>query len=1100
MLNFIRPFEYAHEQDNSYTSDKLCRYAFCYGQFYNGHQMSFGKSRVQYNNFLWSYVRYEDYDVYFNQNGKELARNTATIAGAEMERIENLFNHTLSSRVIFVVYNKLTDFRQGNQGLVTGKEDNNIGGVTQISSNIVFLYFEGDYEKFTHQIAAVLAQLFINDLLYGTLLRQNITNSTLINLPEWYTAGLVSYVAEDWNFEIEDRVKDGILSGKYEKFNRLTGEDARYAGHSLWHYIAETFGESVISNILYITKVDKNANRGFQYTLGSSVKELSYDWTGYYLSHFKQDTIKLSTGKKLIKRPARFTHYQHVAVSPGGKYAAYVSNKMGRYKVFLLDTETGKRHKILRREHKLDQITDYSYPVLAWHPTGLILTFITEEEGGLKLYFYNLADKSLQQRNLLYYEKILSFAYSPDGSKMVFSAVQNGQSDLFVFTPASGTSEQLTDDYADDLYPRFARGAGSIVFSSNRPTDTIRYDTTRNVQPTRDLFIYNFAQRSPILIRLSDGGYNNESHAIETSRDKYLFLSDKTGIINRYFASFDSTITAIDTAVHYRYNTTTRPLTDYTRNILEHDYSPRSAKGISAQVVSSRYNLFAETIDLEAKTKPSPITPFRRKYSQRMAEQDSLARIRRTVIPIVSIANDQFVINQSDTLTLGAELVDINNYQFEKDKIDLYNEKFEGYNLRLTLDTARQQEPKIRVYQRAYFPNFLVNQIDFSFLNASYQTFTGGAFYFNPGMNLLFKIGANDLLEDYRITGGVRFALDFDANEYLVSFENLKGRIDKTWVFHRQAFKNITTDNFLIKTHSNEVFGVFKFPFSQVSATKLTLSGRYDRTVYLSEQSIIGSLKRPNIDRYWAGIKLEYIFDNVRNLGINLYDGTRLKIFGEAYQEALGRWDDLFVVGADVRQYINIHRNLIWANRLAASTSFGSSALIYYLGSVDNWINFSQQKVPTFIPFSEIPIDNEKNYAYQALATNMRGFPQNIRNGNSFAVFNSELRLPVFRYFANYPISNAFINNFQIVGFMDVGAAWNGLDPFANNNAYNRIEYVEKNVKVIIDTQRSPLVAGYGFGLRSQLLGYFIRLDWAWGIENRTILPRIFYLSLNLDF
>lgn len=1069
-------------------------------QFYNGHQMSFGKSRVQYNDFYWSFLRYENFDVYFNENGSSLAQNTARLASTEMARIEELFNHTLSSRVIFVVFNKLSDFRQGNQGLITGKDDYNIGGVTQIANNKIYLYFEGDYEKFRQQLAGALAQLFMNDLLYGTLLRQNIANSTLINLPEWYTAGLVSYVAENWNFDIEDRVKDGVLSGKYEKFNRLTGEDARYAGHSIWHYIAETFGESVIGNILYITKVDKNANRGFLYVLGTPVKELSYDWMGFYIARFRPDTLNLPKGEKLVRYPRRYTHYHQAAISPGGKYVAYVANKMGKYKVFIVDTETGKRKKILRREHKLEQITDYSYPVTAWHPSGTILSFITEEEGGLKLYYYNLSDKRLLKRNLLYYEKVLSFAYSHDGTKMVFSAVKNGQSDLFVFTPASGTSEQITNDYADDLFPRFANGSKSIVFSSNRLRDTLINDTSTQVQFSKDLFVYNFAQRSKILTRLSTDNYTNHIQAIESSRDNYIFLSDKTGVINRYVVSFDSAISSIDTAIHYRYFAVSNPLTDYSRNLLEHDFSVKSGKSITSHVQNSKYHLYQQSTDPEHFVKEMPLSPFRRRYNRVIAEKDSLARIKRITIPIQTIADDQIVINHTDTLRLGAELVDINNYQFEKDKIDLYNEKFGNYNLQLIFDTTAQKPPKIRIYQRTYYPNFMVNQIDFSFLNASYQAFTGGAFYFNPGMNLLFKIGANDLFEDYRVTGGVRFSLDFDANEYLVSFENLKGRIDKQWVFHRQAFKNITTDNYLIKTHTNEFFGIFKYPFSQVSAVRMTINGRYDRTAYLSEQFIPGSLNRPNNVRYWTGLKLEYIFDNVRNLGINLYDGTRLKVFGEAYQEITGRWDDLFVVGTDVRHYINLHRNLVWANRFAASSSFGSSSLIYYLGSVDNWINFSQHRTPTFIPFSEIPIDYTKNYAYQALATNMRGFPQNIRNGNSFAVFNTELRMPLFRYLANYPISNAFINNFQIVGFFDVGSAWSGLDPFSGQNAYNKIEYEEKNIKVIIDTQRSPVVAGYGFGLRSQLLGYFIRLDWAWGIENGMVLPHIFYLSLNLDF
>ena len=53
---------------------------------------------------------------------------------------------------------------------------------------------------------------------------------------------------------------------------------------------------------------------------------------------------------------------------------------------------------------------------------------------------------------------------------------------------------------------------------------------------------------------------------------------------------------------------------------------------------------------------------------------------------------------------------------------------------------------------------------------------------------------------------------------------------------------------------------------------------------------------------------------------------------------------------------------------------------------------------------------------------------------------------------------------------------------------------------IIIDKKRDPVVWGYGFGLRSRLLGYFVRADWAWGIENNMVMPNVFYLSLSLDF
>jgi hypothetical protein len=64
---------------------------------------------------------------------------------------------------------------------------------------------------------------------------------------------------------------------------------------------------------------------------------------------------------------------------------------------------------------------------------------------------------------------------------------------------------------------------------------------------------------------------------------------------------------------------------------------------------------------------------------------------------------------------------------------------------------------------------------------------------------------------------------------------------------------------------------------------------------------------------------------------------------------------------------------------------------------------------------------------------------------------------------------------------------------------------------ISVEVQKEPLVAGFGFGARAYLLGYFVRGDVAWGIEDGRLVERInkhgrrtkapvFYFSLNLDF
>jgi len=147
-----------------------------------------------------------------------------------------------------------------------------------------------------------------------------------------------------------------------------------------------------------------------------------------------------------------------------------------------------------------------------------------------------------------------------------------------------------------------------------------------------------------------------------------------------------------------------------------------------------------------------------------------------------------------------------------------------------------------------------------------------------------------------------------------------------------------------------------------------------------------------------------------------------------------------------------------------------------------------------------IPVNPDMHYGFQALATNMRGFSQNIRNGNSFVLINSEIRWPIVRYLAGHPLRSNFLNSLQVVGFGDIGTAWSGKNPWAGSNAYDNEVIINGPVKVTLDSNRQPIVAGFGAGARAQIFGYFVRADWAWGIENSYILPRIFYLSFSLDF
>lgn len=1081
----------------------LCSFA----QFYSGSQMEFGKNRVQFDEpRLWQWYKFEKYNVYFYMGGKELGMYAAQHAKDHIRNIEKLLDYTLDDKIEFMVYNKMSDYRQSNIGLEY-EEPYNVGGVTKIVGSKVFLYFDGDHKNFDKQIKAGIAEVLINQMMYGGNVKDVVKNSTLLNLPSWYVQGLVSYIANDWNTDIDSRVRDGILNKKYQKFNGLEGVDALYAGHSIWNYIAETYGESVISNILYMAKVTRNIESAFLFVLGVSMKNLTAEWMNYYETQYhEKDTTKSVPAVSLLKKIKITRVYQRFKTSPDGNYAVYTTNEYGKYKIFLYDIKKKKAKKILRREQKIDRPTDYSFPLVAWHPNGQLFAFITERKGEMLLQYYTLSTKKIETLKIFNFEKVLDFSYSDDGRLIVMSAVQNGQSDIYIYTPGAGNADPVTRDIYDDLNPRFISNSTKIIFSSNRPGDTIRFmsgyplDLKPHQQPlnNQDLFIYSFKAKNPVLRRVTNTPLITETYPAEFDKDHLCFLSDESGIRNRYLGVLDSAIAYVDTAEHYRYFTRTYPITNYSRNIIEQDVNQKAKKITEVFFNERKYRMVVHDYPATTAGLNTPLanTAYQASILKKLSKEKEIKKDNETKTPVMQTV--QVIKTETAPAKKDSGLIDINNYVFENEpKKPVKNVEIPAV-AQSNLDTAAPAPPPVfqLPQQRNYFiffsTDYVITQLDNSFLNASYQKFSGpGPIFLSPGFTGFFKLGLSDLFDDYKITGGVRISADLNSNEYYMSFENRLKRLDKQIILHRQALDYAQNPPFF-KVMTHQAKYVLKYPFTETSGIRGTIDARQDRTSFYAYDD--ASLTKENEYEYWGGAKLEYVFDNTRKRGLNLYYGTRLKLFAEYFNQLNQKETHMEVVGCDIRHYTKIHRDFILANRLAASTSFGKKKLVYYMGGVDNWFD------PQFN--YNTPVSMDENYAYQTLATPMRGFTQNIRNGNSFALLNTELRMPIFRYIMNKPLKSDFFNNLQVVGFTDVGTAWTGKSPYDDENSLNTqvIGGPPQPVTVIVETRREPIVAGYGWGLRSRLLGYFMRVDWSWGWEDGRFRPRVFYWSFSLDF
>ena len=1076
-------------------------------QFYNGTHVGFGKNRVQYDYFEWKFYRYAKYETYFYTGGKELAIYTAKVARKHIKDQEAFFEYDLRDKIQFIIYNKQSHFKQSNVGL--SLENGELGGITNIMGSKVYLYFNGDHDDFNQKIKEGIAQVLVNQQIYGSNWRQVLKNSSLMSVPEWYQKGLTSYLSKGWSPEIENSVRDGVTSGKYKKFNRLSDDDAIIAGHSLWAYVVDTYGEAVIPNILYMTRVTQSIEKGFLYVLGVSMKSLTKEWHIYYAKEYKdltKTTQEDYLAKEIFKIKKR-RNYSEFKVSPDGNNFAYVTNQLGQYKIYIYYKDNDKKYKIYKKEFKLDRINDKSYPILEWHPSSEKLAYVTEEKGVLLMHFFDINSGGIQVKALFNMEKVTAMDYSESGKEMVFSGVYKGQSDLYIYYPGPNSHKKLTNDLYDDLEPRFIENSTKIVFTSNRSTDSLGYqpNDAELFMNEKDVWVLDYTTQDKNLTRVTKTPKFSEKQPVGIDSVIYYLAEDKN-ILARYSAVKDSFITHIDTSIHYYHFYDVKAANIiYNRGLEEHNIN---SNGQYTEILKDNYKYHLLVRDLNEK-------------NELIKDED----IIETSNDSIEKPNDQILFDNKKPIlltptiipkdTVIEDLISINHYVFENEK-----DKIQRNTIVILNDISDQKDsvweefkiPNQRNYNMSFFNDNSALKLSNSFVNGEYQQFTGGP-YVSPGLGALIKFATIDLFEDHKIYGGVR--LSSSTREYFMTYQNLLKRTDKEYTFSRTTSN--TDEGFVAKGLStNSLKYSSKYPFSEVASVRSTITARNDNTVFKSIN--VNELNARNKREYRAIGKLAFVFDNTRKKMTNIYYGTKFKIFAEYYQElgdgslvsskkqfhdsgvAKGQGDGLNgnmqVVGFDFRHSQKISREIVWVNRLAASSSFGSEKLIYYLGSLDDWIPIGQEQ---FINQDDVN-PNNVNYRYHALAANMRGFPQNIRRGTNFAVINSELRIPVFKYFIRRPIRSKFIRNFQVIAFTDIGAAWNGFDPWSKENRINKDVIVDGPLTVTVFKNIDPIVAGYGLGVRTTLLGYFLRFDWAWGVEDGYSKEEpIFYLSLSLD-
>ncbi|MCK5700431.1 MAG: hypothetical protein KAI29_04735, partial [Cyclobacteriaceae bacterium] len=333
-------------------------------------------------------------------------------------------------------------------------------------------------------------------------------------------------------------------------------------------------------------------------------------------------------------------------------------------------------------------------------------------------------------------------------------------------------------------------------------------------------------------------------------------------------------------------------------------------------------------------------------------------------------------------------------------------------------------------------------------------------------------------------------------------YRYLKHTVDFNARYERKSLIR-STENFPQKYTLNTYEIGASLPFSVTSRLSIVPFFETTRFWDLDPTSVMFPSSGPVTSKVnYGGIKFEFIYDNTSVGGLNLIQGTRGKVglkHNEGISDSQKSFSNLYL---DLRHYQKIHREIVLATRLFYGRYWGANPQKYLLGGMDNWLFNKTNDTGDVDPLKHYTGVDNSNILYVDYVTSLRGFDYNTFNGENALLFNVELRLPIIKYLFQGPISSNFLKNIQLVGFYDIGSAWTGPSPFATENSVNTEIIAPKGspFKARIQNYKNPWLSSYGFGFRTLLLGYYVKLDVAYPIEDFVRKDPKFMFTLGYDF
>lgn len=438
-------------------------------------QFYFGRNKVNYENFEWSVLQSDHFNIYFYEGAEWLAGMAQDIAEEAYSEYEIKFNLTIDRTIPLIVYSTPIHFQQTN--VIPNLLPEAVGGFFEFRKGRVVLPFNGSRKDFYHVVRHELVHVFTYFKIAAASRRIGFMKSA--QFPLWFFEGLAEYWSTGYDSEADMFMRDAIL---HDYLLPLDSNELYFSGYLLYKegqaffkYYDETYGEERIRRLMTDYWKYDSFEQAIGAISGKSFRLIMQDWE----FHLKKKYAKEVHEKDISNFENRHLTRRELQVSPALLTAdsteklIYLSNKWGYENIIM--AEWGKKKKeILIRANKNAKYESLHIlrSRMSVNSTGQ-LAFVAKSGGRDAIWIHDIynqqADISISSSSLV---SITSPMWNKKNDQLVFAAQDtSGQSDLYLWSSESDKIYRLTDDIYGDSSPSFSPDGQYIVFASDRSSD-----------------------------------------------------------------------------------------------------------------------------------------------------------------------------------------------------------------------------------------------------------------------------------------------------------------------------------------------------------------------------------------------------------------------------------------------------------------------------------------------------------------------------------------------------------------------------------------------------------------------------------------------------